>query len=525
MNTNNDNIKTTLEKIYNKLGYFDKYGGSVVGTILILIIFFIILAYFNVITNIKPLRKNWNMNKCNPSVIPFAGIINKPDNMSVFEYTRVNFNECISTIQTNITGEFLEPIYYIVNTAKRSLDGIKDAIQAIRKKITNVIDNMMSINSQIMGKILGFLMPVRKILIKMKDSLSKVLGVGVISAYSTIGLWLSIETFIKSFVTIMIEGLVAFAGIIVLLWILPFTWELAAVYTAAFGVVAGFVGVVVHEAQDIIDTSRGVPKTPMCFDENTLITLEDGKTIPIKDIDVNMKLYDGGNVTGIFKVSQNNMRMFNYNGVIVSDNHNVLYNNKWVQVCHIPEAVEIQNYLNENLYCVNTTTKKIIINDVVFSDWDDIDDNELILLRKKLHKLYGLQIHYNNIHSHLDGGFDEDTFINLDNGTSVSIKDIKINDVLSLGNIVKGVVKISTEDINIHRFELNNTQFVCGPNNIINDNDLGKFSTLDMPSVSISPRKKPKYLYHLITDNGLIFINGIIFNDFNSSLEYFLEQD
>lgn len=519
-----NNIKSIIEKIYFKIGYFDKYGGSIISVFLILLIFFIILSYFNVMTNIKPIRKNWNQQKCSPSVIPFAGIINKPPNMTSFEYTSANFSECINSIQTSITGDFLQPIYYVINTVKSSLDGITNDIQNVRKKITSLVDNLVSIDSKIMGKIMGFLMPIRKILIKIKDSLSKILGVGITTTYTTIGLWLSIETFIKAFVTIMLDGLYAMVAILVLLWILPFTWELAAAYTAIFGTAAALIATVLKGADDIIDSTRGVPKAPMCFDENTKITLEDGTNISIKNVDVNMTLCDGGVVTSIFKVSQNNMNMYNYNGVVVSENHNVLYNNKWVPVSNILEAKQIDNYDKDTLYCLNTTTKKIIIHNIIFSDWDDIDDQELIFLRKKMHDLYGLQIHYNNIHTFIDGGFDEDTIIKLYNGENIKIKDVKINDILSLGNVVKGVVKISTTNMNIQRFMINDSNIVSAPNNIINDNDLGQFSTLDIPSISISPRKKPGNLYHIITDNGLLFIEGIVFNHYNSSIEHFLED-
>jgi hypothetical protein len=361
-------------------------------------------------------------------------------------------------------------------------------------------------------------------IIKIKDMLSKVLGVGITTTFTTIGLWMSIQTFIKTFIKLMIDGLLASVAIIVLLWIIPFTWELAAVYTGLFATLAGFMGVVIHGAENIIHESASVPKTPACFDEDTLIQLEDGWKVPIKDIDVNMKLYDGGIVTGLFKVSQNEMDMYNYKGVIVSDNHNVLYKNVWVPVCEIREATKIENYSKDALYCINTTTKKIIINDVIFSDWDDIDNKELITLRKKILDKFGVQLHYNNIHSYLDGGFSGDTKINLNNGRCINIKDVNINDVLSLGNVVKGVVRISTSSMNIHRFELNGKLFICGPNNIVDDSDLGCFSTLTLPSVSVSPRKKPKYLYHLITNNKIIYIDGVIFKDFNGSLETFLEE-
>tara|TARA_Y100000780_G_scaffold232460_1_gene264207 strand:+ start:5516 stop:7063 length:1548 start_codon:yes stop_codon:yes gene_type:complete len=513
----NSNLQSIIGKLYNKIGYFDKYGGSVVSTIFILIVFFVIFSYFNIIANIKPIKKNWNINKCKPGVIPFAGIINKPKNMTAFEFTSTNFMECLNSVQTSITGDFLQPIYYIVNTVKSSLDGITSDIQMVRKKITSVIDNMVSIDSKIMGKIMGFLTPIRLMLIKMKDALSKIMGVGVTTAYSTIGLWLSLQTFIKAFVTIMLDGLYAMVGILVLLWILPFTWELAAAYTAIFGVAAGFIGVVVTGAEDIIGNTRGVPKAPMCFDERTELELLDGSVKNIREIKLNDVLQDGGIVTAFFKVSQNDMDMYSLNNTIVSGNHSVIFNNKWISVSEHPHSIRLFNYNKKYLYCLNTTTKNICINNITFSDWDDIDNDELISLRENLSDK---KIEYRNIHNKLDSGFNEESILTLECGKKFRLGDIKIGDNVNLGGEVKGIVYITTHDLDIYNININNNNVKCCKNNIICDN-LGNDSNLNLFNKD-KLIHKPEYLLHLITENGYIEINNIKFKDYNSSIERYL---
>lgn len=500
------------------------YGGSIVATIFILLVFFVIFSYFNVMSNIKPIKANWSTQKCNPGVIPFAGMINKPPGKTTFQYTSENFNECINSILTNIAGDFFQPIYYVMNVIHSSMKDVTSDIQAVRKKVESVTGNMMSIDEKIMGRILAFLSPLRLMIVKIKDSLAKVAGIGVTSVYSIVGLWLSIQTFIRVFIQMLLDGLYVLIGIVVLLWILPFTWGMAATFTGFFAVVAGLLGVVIAGTEEIVHSGASVPGSPMCFDEDTIIKLEDGSVIPMREINVDMKLIDGGIITAVFKVSQNNMEMYKYNGVIVSGNHNVLHNNEWIPVSKIDEAEKIYNYNKPYLYCLNTTSKKIIINNTVFSDWDDIDEKELILLRKVIHKYFGLQIHYNNVHRYLEGGFTNKTKIELNDGRRVSIDKVQVNDVLSLGNTVKGTVKISTKDSEVLKYNINDFEIICGENNIINDDDLGVFSTMDIPHVNLTPRKKPKYLYHLITSNGKLCIDGVIFKDYNGSIEHFLEK-
>jgi hypothetical protein len=523
MDTKN-NIESVLNKIYNKLGYFDMYGGSIVSTLFILFIFFVLLSYFHVMSNIKPIKASWGVQKCNPSVIPFAGLINKPENKSAFQYTSENFNECINTILKNITGDFFQPIYYVMNVVQSSMKEVTHDVQAVRKKMESVGSNMLSIDEKIMGKILAFLSPLRLMIVKIKDSLAKVAGIGVTGVYSIIGLWLSIQTFIRAFISMTLDGLYVMIGIVVLLWILPFTWGLAATYTGFFTFVAGLLAVILVGTEEIVHSGSKVPRSPMCFDEDTLIKLDNGEYKKIKDINLDDILHDGSTVTAVFKVAQNNMEMYNYKDVIVSESHNVLHENEWKLVSEVPCVQRIENYDKPYLYCLNTTSKKIIINEAVFSDWDDIDESELITLRKVMHKQFGLQLHYNNVHKYLEGGFTEDSTVELEDGRTVSIKDIEVNDILSLGNIVKGIVKISTQDIDISKYQIDNQDIICAPNNIVNDRDLGVFSTMKLPSINLTPRYKPKYLYHVITNNGQICINGVIFKDYNGCVEHFLEK-
>ena len=71
-------MQNYIKEVYEKTGYLDKYGGSVVATFVIFLIVFVILSYYYIQSNIKPLKANWAKEKCKPYVIPFAGIINAP---------------------------------------------------------------------------------------------------------------------------------------------------------------------------------------------------------------------------------------------------------------------------------------------------------------------------------------------------------------------------------------------------------------------------------------------------------------
>ena len=66
-----------INELYNKKGFIDKYGADIWLTIIICLIFFCITSYYYVLNNIEPIKANWANEKCNPAVLPFAGLINK----------------------------------------------------------------------------------------------------------------------------------------------------------------------------------------------------------------------------------------------------------------------------------------------------------------------------------------------------------------------------------------------------------------------------------------------------------------
>ena len=89
-----NNIQKQFLKLHEKRTYLDKYGGSVVATGLTLFAFFLLFSYLYIQGQAAPIKANWSVKKCHPMVVPFAGIINKPDGMSTLQFTALNFQSC-----------------------------------------------------------------------------------------------------------------------------------------------------------------------------------------------------------------------------------------------------------------------------------------------------------------------------------------------------------------------------------------------------------------------------------------------
>ena len=80
--------------------------GNLGSVVIIIFIFSLIHLFLSLTIGISEIRNNWDKYKCNPGIIPFAGVVGPKgaDPISTAE-------ECIKLTQVNFMGIFLEPIY------------------------------------------------------------------------------------------------------------------------------------------------------------------------------------------------------------------------------------------------------------------------------------------------------------------------------------------------------------------------------------------------------------------------------
>ena len=515
-----DNIPKTfgtyIDKITKKVGYLDKYGGSVVVTGIVLFIFFLIFSYFYVMNKLKPIKADWENQRCNPAVMPFAGIIHAPPNMSKIDFTADNFYKCTQTILSSIIGYFMEPINFSVHLASKFFAEIMKSINMLRHVFAYIRIRIKSIVSNIFSRIYNVMVPVQIILIKLKDILAKNVAVLTTGLYTVITLYLSLKSFLGAFLEILVIALIVLAAATILLWILPFTWPAAGVMTALFVAVAVPLAIIAIALGNILNltSSKNIPGSPGCFDKDTKIALKSGK-VKIKDIKVGDEMLDGSKITAFFKLSTCGKQMYQIDNLKVSGSHKIQCNGEWIKVKHHPSAT-LLDYNESFIYCLNTTSKRIKIDHHTLLDWDDIDDADFVELKKLTGHFIPDNASTDKIHAALEGGFVSSTMIELEDGRTINISDVKVNDQLRFGERVLGIVAIDVKNLQrVNKYNINGKNFVGGANLWVNDN-LGKFSTLGLECESI---EKPECLYQILTDTGNFTVNGIQFMDYNSAIE------
>jgi hypothetical protein len=257
-------IYQSINELYDKAGYLARYGGDLYITIFVFLLVFLIVSYYSVMSKIKPLRANWTNERCKPNVVPFAGLIYRPEGKGVFEATADNFAECGQTITKNLAGYALQPFQYLLLVITNVFKQISNSINATRAVFNKVRTGMADVGSNVMGRSLNILSPIQQMMIALKSGMEKAQGVGATVIFTLYGAFLALKAMIVSIIDFVILVLIALVVIIIILWIFPWTWPFAIASTIGFIIMAAMcVYVIVVYSQAMHGSvNRDVPEEP-----------------------------------------------------------------------------------------------------------------------------------------------------------------------------------------------------------------------------------------------------------------------
>ena len=455
--------------VYDKLTYSDLYGSSVLIVIVATIVIILAISFSMLFQNKQEIADNWTNLRCKPLYMPFAGYIIPQEDKTPGQYTYENFQYCLQQEVVNVTAESTKPHVYLLNALSTTFVAAADAANNLRHGMAQLRTNIRNFVEDLLNRVANVTAPMLKMLLAVKDIVSKLQGVLTAGLFTFVGAFKAIQAFIGAFFTIVVSVLGIQIGIIALLFASPVTLFAAlsmAIPVAAFAIFFAIVAAITAKVFNINPVK--IPGLKMCFDKNTLFTMYDGDMRKIIDIRAGDILADGTKITAKFKINRLNSRMFSLGGIIVSESHLVKYNDKWIYVKDHCEAIEIHGYREPYIYCLNTSSKEIMLNGLQFLDWDDLHGDSL---DKVLYKANSRNLL--DIHRKLDKGFAHNFVVELLN-VNKNICDVKIGDKLKTGGTVYGLVEIDGSDYNLPLYHLLSTNQTFSSNGkVINDyNDI-----------------------------------------------------
>lgn len=522
------NIYDQISDLYTKGGYFTRYAGDFWLTIIVCLIVFVIVSYYHVQNNIQPILDDWSNQRCNPAVIPFAGMINAPTGESAVQFTGENFEQCTQNVLSEIAQYAFMPIYYLLNAITSMFSELSEAMDSMRSMFNSMRNSISDQGNDLFSRSLNITLPVLHIFRKLGSVFGKIQGTLVSSMYTLYSGYITTESLFLFIYEATISILYIIMSFILVCfgigWLFPpvLTTGLAAAAFMAILLIPTVVMIVIM--QDIFSASgiKSPPAVPSyCFAGDTMLKMANGKQKKIKDIIIGDELYESGKVTAVMQSSSHGCHIFNINGVVVTSTHKVYYNGEWICASDHPKSYFVDDFQDNLVYCIGTTSKMIKIKNMVFSDWDEVDDVDINELRQSSNLGLPLSFNRENLHEYLDSGLHPETIVYLDDGRGVPISNIEVNDVLLFGEKVTSVIKAKADDLNsFHSISHNGSEIIrCSKNTDVKIDSLGE-DNLDFEEV-----EKPRFMNHLVTDKGGFKLSGLMIGEYSKGVDRHLSEE
>jgi hypothetical protein len=291
-------------------------------SIIIVVVFCLLYAFNVLVVNFKRIQQNWPVYRCNPLVMPFAGL---------FGFNaQQNFTFCIQNMQAAYMKYLLQPLNYNMSSLASLGSQLTDNVNSSRGMFAQTRGFIGDITQQIFGVVFNLMIEVQRIMINMKDLMGKAMGTMATMLYMLSGSLMTMNT--------------AWAG------------------------------------------PPGQLVRALCFDPATPVQMYGGETIAMSALPLGARLRSGGYVVSVMRIlnqdpttGANVEHMYRLpqagehgTDIVVSGSHLVYdgISKGFVQVHTLPEAEPVDKPYPE-LTCLITTDHIIPLGKWVFHDWED----------------------------------------------------------------------------------------------------------------------------------------------------------
>jgi hypothetical protein len=177
------NSKKYIYELYKDSTYLDINSPFIILCFILFLFLLFFVSYINVVINTIPIKEDWENQRCNPTIMPFAGLINLPDDKTILEYTIENYNQCMKSIVKNVSNAQLSPIYYISSNIATLFTSFLEIFQAFRKMFGFIKSQFILFTLFVYSKFLNVNISIQKVLSRLLNINGKFQGIFMSGAY------------------------------------------------------------------------------------------------------------------------------------------------------------------------------------------------------------------------------------------------------------------------------------------------------------------------------------------------------
>ena len=113
-----------------------------------------------------------------------------------------------------------------------------------------------------------------------------------------------------------------------------------------------------------------------CFIKGTLITMADGSTKPVEQVDLEDEVAVGGKVFAVGRFL--NTELYDYKGIKVSGSHMVNEDGVWMRVRDTKHGKSLGDDKN-TVYVFGSENRRILINKILFTDYFEVNEQDILI--------------------------------------------------------------------------------------------------------------------------------------------------
>ena len=201
MATTDANLVGKINEYFDNASYSELHVNDIWFTIIIFLVVILIALYFFITSTIKSYKTSWSQNKCNPLLMPFASIINSEESRGdELNYIINNFNECLNTLNAELTEEAKIPINKLTSSIEGIFGSIYESFIQIQEFFAYLSSLLLELVTMIMSKLNTILINVKYFFINVNDLFGRVLSMFTVVYYTLILLLRALRLIIVVFV-------------------------------------------------------------------------------------------------------------------------------------------------------------------------------------------------------------------------------------------------------------------------------------------------------------------------------------
>jgi hypothetical protein len=343
-------------------------------------------------SQVKDVSNRWAEHRCNPLVMPFAG---------VFGYNaKENFEFCMNNIFTNFSMPFLGSIGEIFGQLATMLQSIFSSLNGLRNSVATMGGGINVIFQEFTDRISNFFFQLRVSAIAIRTLFGRLYAI----LFSVMYMGLSGITGVSSFTNTFLFS--------------------------------------------FLDT--------FCFPGETELIVRDPtkekgyRRVPIKDVKIGDVLLPGKSVvTATFQFYSRGQEMVQLGKTVVSTNHYVFHEGKPIMAGDHPYAIRLGPWNSDQLlYCLNTSDHHIPVENLIFMDYDETSEGDKETLNFIDSRVNGFTKPKHKDYAYADSCFAMADHHKIKTKTGLkAAKDIAIGDKLSTGCEVVGLIRRKITEI------------------------------------------------------------------------------